>query len=81
MARGSTRIAVVQVWFTGGQHRDYVIRRKAATGGSVGSRPPIVASKSLALPGRRGEFDLRNVANARALEAAFKAVETQELAA
>jgi DNA invertase Pin-like site-specific DNA recombinase len=81
IGRGSTRIAVAQVRFAGGRHRDYVILRKAATGGSVGDRPAEVRARSLAFPGKRGEFDLRTPGDVRALEAALTAVDVEKLAA
>src|SRR5262249_27339128 len=36
--RGNRRLAAVQVHFTGGKRRDYLILRQGATGGSVGAR-------------------------------------------
>jgi hypothetical protein len=48
IARGAQRLAAVQVWFTGGAHRDYLILHRAATGGAVGVRPARWWVRSLA---------------------------------
>jgi hypothetical protein len=48
VAAGKTRFAAVQVWFSGGSHRDYLIVHKPATGGSVGVRPSQWWARSLA---------------------------------
>jgi DNA invertase Pin-like site-specific DNA recombinase len=39
VGRDSHRLAVVQIWFAGGSHRDYLILHRPALGGAVGSRP------------------------------------------
>jgi hypothetical protein len=61
VARGRWQYAAVQVWFTGGSHRDYLIRH-ARTPGSPG-----VATRSFVAPGADG-LDLRKPNHARRLE-------------
>jgi hypothetical protein len=67
------RIAAVQIWFEGGQHRDYVILHRPCYRPTKGG-PPDRGEwwvRALLLPGKKGEFDLRNSADAAALEDAL----------
>jgi DNA invertase Pin-like site-specific DNA recombinase len=75
MARGRLRLAAVQIHFTGGQRRDYVILHKPATGGSVGERPARTWCKSLAAVVKPGDLDLRDPEQAKQLEATLTAVD------
>jgi DNA invertase Pin-like site-specific DNA recombinase len=74
VARGATRIAAVQIWFTGGAHRDYLIVHRAATGGSVGVRPAKWWARSL-VGVAPSSLDLRRRKDAEALEAALNDVD------
>lgn len=74
VSRGSMRIAAVQVWFTGGAHRDYLILHRGATGGSVGVRPAQWWARSLAEVAP-GDLDLRRDEDVKALETALATVE------
>jgi hypothetical protein len=74
IGRGALRIAAVQVWFTGGACRDYLIVHRPATGGSVGVRPAQWWVRSLAVVSP-GDLDLRRREDARLLEAALAAVD------
>jgi DNA invertase Pin-like site-specific DNA recombinase len=75
LARGSWRVAAVQVWFTGGARRDYLIVHRAATGGAVGERPSRWWARSLADVAAPGELDLRRPEHARRLEKALAGVD------
>jgi hypothetical protein len=70
VARGSLRLAAVQIWFTGGAHRDYFILHRPAQGGSIPSRPAQWWARSLAEV-TPGELDLRNRKHAASLERAL----------
>jgi hypothetical protein len=80
LCRGSWRLAAVQVWFTGGAHRDYLILRRAATGGAVGDRPAQWWARSFADVAAPGDLDLRRPADARRLERVLAAVPLDGLA-
>jgi DNA invertase Pin-like site-specific DNA recombinase len=82
VARGASRLAAVQVWFTGDGHRDYLILHKPATGGSVGVRPARWWVRSLppALAGTT-QFDLRKPGQAADLEQALLAADPTDLGA
>ncbi len=75
LGRGAHRLAAVQFWFAGGEHRDYLILYKPATGGSVGERPARTWVRSLADAAALGPLDLRKAAHAKRLEVALLAVE------
>ena len=79
VARGARRIAAVQVYFPGGQRRDYLVLHQPATGGAVGDRPARWWVRSLAGMAKPGELDLRKPAHARRLEAALAALEPATL--
>jgi DNA invertase Pin-like site-specific DNA recombinase len=75
VARGSWRLAAVQVWFTGGARRDYLILHRAGTGGAVGERPARWWARSLAGVAEPGDLDLRKRKDAKQLEKALGGVE------
>lgn len=75
LARASWRIAAVQVWFAGGEHRDYLIVHRNGFRTAAASRQSETHVRSLALPGLPGEMDLRNPDHARELEAALSTVD------
>jgi DNA invertase Pin-like site-specific DNA recombinase len=79
VGRGAWRIAAVQLWFTGGAHRDYIIFHRPATGGAVGERPAQTACESLARVAP-GKLDLRKPEDARELEAALLALDLEGVA-
>jgi DNA invertase Pin-like site-specific DNA recombinase len=80
VARGSWRLAAVQVWFTGGAHRDYVILHRPGTGGAVGARPARWWVRSLADVAKLGPLDLRKREDARRLEAFLLTLDLDGLA-
>jgi DNA invertase Pin-like site-specific DNA recombinase len=67
VARGRSRLAAVQVRFTGGAARDFLIYHRTGTGGSVGTRP--AAWQACSLPADVGVegLDLRRKTDARGL--------------
>jgi hypothetical protein len=69
-------LMAVQVWFAGdGRHRDYLIWFQPARSGCLKTpRPAEWSVRSLALPGRKGDFNLRDPADAAALEEALAKV-------
>jgi DNA invertase Pin-like site-specific DNA recombinase len=67
IVRGKWRIAAVQLWFTGGAHRDYLILHRAANGGSVAVRPSQWWCRSLA-SAAPGKLDLRKPGHAVRLD-------------
>jgi hypothetical protein len=67
VGRGRWRLAAVQLWFTGGSHRDYLIVHTGATGGSVGTRPSEWRACSLPADVGAEGLDLRRGADARGL--------------
>jgi DNA invertase Pin-like site-specific DNA recombinase len=74
--RGPDDLAAVQVWFKGGEHRDYLIFNRPARGGASGgwsaaSLPPAVAG--------RLELDLRRRDHARDLEHALLTADIESL--
>lgn len=68
VARGRSKLAAVQVWFTGGHHRDYLILYRQGYRNVSGSRDSSWWVRSLALQGQTGDFDLRNCELAAELE-------------
>src|SRR5262249_13735099 len=78
IGRGSLRIAAVQVWFTGGACREYLILHRAATGGSVGVRPARWWARSLAEVVAPGDLDLRRREDAQLLEAGVATVDLSD---
>jgi hypothetical protein len=82
VAKGVWRIAAVQVFFTGGRHRSYVIVHKPAKGNKTGlCRPAIIETKSFADTIGPDDFDIRSRKDARQLEAALDAVDVSVLEA
>jgi DNA invertase Pin-like site-specific DNA recombinase len=75
--RGRDRLAAVQVWFTDAARcRSYLVLRRPATGGSVGTRPAAWWARSLAEVVNPGDLDLRDPGHARCLEQALLVAET-----
>jgi DNA invertase Pin-like site-specific DNA recombinase len=69
-------LCAVQVWFSGGnEHRDYLIWHQPARSGFLKvPRPEEWNVRSLALPGKKADFDLRKPKDAAALEQALAKV-------
>jgi DNA invertase Pin-like site-specific DNA recombinase len=80
LGRGPWRVAAVQVWFTGGARRDYLILHRAATGGAVGARPAQWWARSLATVIKPGAMDLRKREHAADLEQALAGIDLDDLA-
>jgi DNA invertase Pin-like site-specific DNA recombinase len=76
VGRGNTRYAAVQVWFTEGGHRDYLIRHKPRPSNTAKGQPrfPEPHVRSFAGPAVEGEFDLRDREDAAAMERALLAI-------
>jgi hypothetical protein len=72
-------LAAVQVWFTGGAHRDYIILHRPATGGAVGTRPARWWARSLAGVVKEGALDLRDKTHAARLEQALLQLSPEDL--
>jgi DNA invertase Pin-like site-specific DNA recombinase len=79
VGRGAVRVAAVQWWFTGGARRDYLILRRAATGGAVGGRPAQWWCRSLAEAAAPDGLDLRRSDHAARLEAVLADVDLAAL--
>jgi DNA invertase Pin-like site-specific DNA recombinase len=79
VARGAQRLAAIQVWFTGGAHRDYLVLYRAGTGGAVGTRPARWSVRSLASAAVPGKLDLRKSEHAKRLEATLTALDLTAL--
>jgi DNA invertase Pin-like site-specific DNA recombinase len=77
VGKGSLRIAAVQIFFTGGKRRDYVILHQPAQGGSVPTRAARWWVRSLATVVKAGELDLRKPEHARRLEKVLAAQEME----
>jgi DNA invertase Pin-like site-specific DNA recombinase len=71
---GRPRLAVAQVWFVGGRHRDYLIY---CPGGRAFD--PEQHVKAFAGPGRLGDLDLRDPKQAAALEKVLAATERPDV--
>ncbi len=71
VARGSTRLAAVQVWFAGdAEHRDYLIHHRPARGGTGADRLAArTHCRSFVAPAGPGKLDFRRRADAKAVEA------------
>lgn len=80
VARGQDRLAVVQIRFEGGAHRDYIILHEAGHGNASAKRPARWSARSLKLPGLPGELDLRRPADVAALEKALAGLDLGALA-
>ncbi|HTU22990.1 MAG TPA: recombinase family protein [Gemmataceae bacterium] len=79
VVRGATRLAAVQMWFTGGHHRDYLIEHKAATRGVAGSRQPQRWRVSLSDVADVDDLDLRRREDAEALAIVLERLNLAEL--
>jgi DNA invertase Pin-like site-specific DNA recombinase len=80
VARGTTRLCVVQVWFSKtDEHRDYLIVHRAGMGGAVGNRPPQAWVDSFAEAGTPADLDLRKPADTRKLERYLAAEDLDKL--
>lgn len=78
VARGQDRVAVVQFWFAGGAHRDYVILHEAGHGNASAKRLARWSARSFARPGKAGDLDLRDPKQAAALAADLEAEDRPE---
>jgi hypothetical protein len=67
VAKGVRRVAAIRIQFAGGNHRDYLLVHKPATGGSVGDRPRRTVVRSFADAGTDTGLDLRKTRDAAAL--------------
>lgn len=74
--RDGSRVAVAQVWFTGGEHRDYIIHHTPARVG----RAEAWSCQSMKLPGVKGGFDLRDKAHAAELERVLATIDPKAVA-
>lgn len=81
VARGLDRMAAVQLWFEGGAHRDYLIHYRPGHAVKAGGRKAGWSVRSLKLPGKRGELDLRRPADVAALEKVLAEQDLAELTA
>jgi hypothetical protein len=77
--RDTVRLCWVQVHFTGGARRDYLVYHKPATSGAVGVRPAVVKAESR--PDLAADIDLRKRGDAQKLEAYLAAENVETLAA
>ena len=75
VARGAKRLAAVQVWFAGGEHRDFLILHRPATAGAVGARPGGWCVRSSTLP----TLDFRVPENVSQLETLLNEIDLQLL--
>jgi hypothetical protein len=76
-----TRLAAVQIWFTGGQrHRDYVILWQPSRGNQYAHKEGGWWARSLSTVAKSGEFDLRNVKHAQQLEEVLAAAPVENIA-
>src|SRR5262249_51467682 len=74
--RGRARLAGVQVWSTGGRHRDYLILHRPPVRGAAANRPGEWWVRSLAgAAGVPASLDFRKPADVRRLEQALEAVD------
>jgi hypothetical protein len=80
VARGSWRLAALQLWFTGGAHRDYLILHSPATGGWAGKRPSRWWARSLAEAAGPAKLDLRKTADVQKLDKVLAALDLAALA-
>jgi hypothetical protein len=78
MARGRVRLAAVQIHFTGGKHRDYIILHEPAIGGAVGTRSARWSCRSLADNAKLGDYDLRRREDAVELEQILSHIDISE---
>ncbi len=62
---GRVRLAVVQVWFAEGGHRDYFIRAEPSHGNASARRPAVRGVVSTSTVPGLGELDLRNPDDAK----------------
>jgi DNA invertase Pin-like site-specific DNA recombinase len=79
VGRARHRVAAVQVFFKGGQRRDYLILLGRGTGGAVGTRPARWQARSLAGVVKPGALDLRVPDHARRLEKALGELDPADL--
>jgi DNA invertase Pin-like site-specific DNA recombinase len=75
--RGHVRLAAVQVWFKGGRHRDYLIRRRRPNG----DRAEELEVRSIVFDGKGGRLDLRNPVDAAATERLLVGLDLSKLTA
>jgi DNA invertase Pin-like site-specific DNA recombinase len=73
--RGRDRLAGVQVWFVGGEHRDYVILHRPPKGNGAAHSSGLRGGEVLRLPGPR--LDLRKPADALGLQEQLLSMDIQ----
>jgi DNA invertase Pin-like site-specific DNA recombinase len=73
--RGLDRLAAVQIWFAGGEHRDYLIVHRPPLRTPQFRRPGGWWARSLADAAALGDLDLRKPTDAKKLEAALAALD------
>jgi DNA invertase Pin-like site-specific DNA recombinase len=78
--RAMVRLAVVQIYFDGGAHRDYLIYSRSAHYYSNGIRPASCIAGSFTGEGFAGELDLRDEEHARLIEEQLSGMTPDELA-
>lgn len=71
---GHNRLAAVQIWFTGGAHRDYLILHQRAINRFGSTRPAHWTVRSLVTTTTPGDLDLRMPEHVAALENALTAM-------
>jgi hypothetical protein len=80
VARGRSRVAAVQVWFKGTNwHRDFLISYTQGRGNAQVKTPASWFSVSNAWPAETGQVDLRNKADAQAIEKFLAAADVGDL--
>jgi hypothetical protein len=80
VARGLDRVAAVQLRFEGGGHRDYLIHYRPGHAIKSGGRKSGWSVRSLKLPGKKSELDLRRPADVAALEKVLAGLDLAALA-
>lgn len=75
VGKGATRLAAVQMFFAGGQHRSWLIVHRPARGGFLPSQPRQWSCMSLAQATSGKELDLRRPEHAQRLEKALQALD------
>jgi hypothetical protein len=79
VARGSIRLAAVQIFFAGGKRRDYLILHRPAFGNAATHRERQAWCRTLATVIREDDLDLRRRADAAALAAELAALDLDRL--
>jgi DNA invertase Pin-like site-specific DNA recombinase len=77
VGRGRIRLAAVQIWFTGGARRDYLILSRPATGGAAGHKESSWWACSLAEATGPDDLDLRERKDVLDLERALNQIDLE----